>query len=124
MSQQVLRLSAGGGEAVPVAEPSFGMRVMYKLDGKVRDYLLNSLINDSEVRCGLKICEQVWSELVLGRQATSKQWTSIKDAMSTPEPSVKDAPAPAVKQETGGKPAPTGKRVAQPMVRDVVPEMP
>ena len=38
VSRQVLRLSAGGGEAVPVAEPSPDMRIMYKLDGKVWDY--------------------------------------------------------------------------------------
>ncbi len=39
---------------------------------------------------------------------------------------MKDAPAPEVQQEMGGAPAPTGKRVAQPMVRDVVvvPKMP
>ena len=44
VSWQVLRLSAGGGEAVPVAEPSPGMRIMYKLDGKVPDDVLNSCI--------------------------------------------------------------------------------
>ena len=44
MSRQVLRLSAGGDEAVPVSEPSLGMRIMYKLDGKVRDDALNSCI--------------------------------------------------------------------------------
>ena len=69
------------------------------------------------------ICEQVWSELALGRQATSKQWASIKESLSTPEPLVRDAPAPAVQHEPGGKSAPTGKRVAQPMVRVVVLEM-
>ena len=65
----------------------------------------------------------MWSELELGRQATSKQWASVKDAMSATESYVKDAPAPEVKQEAGGALASTGKRVAQPMVRDVVPEM-
>ena len=47
MSRQVLRLSAGGDEAVLVAEPSLGMRIMYKLDGKVRDDVLNSCIHGS-----------------------------------------------------------------------------